>query len=324
MDSMLDIIKARPLPLEQLRRIRDDIRDDIRATKINVLLVGGTGVGKSSTINALFENNGLEATAEIGQSAKPETMDISAHEMDNLIIWDTPGLGDSPEKDRKHQNQIISLLQEKDDKGQPLIDLVFLILDAGSRDFSSAFTLIKDIVLPNLHHDDRDRLLIGLNQADQAMKGHYWDRVNNRPENNLIERLEELVKTVKDRIKADTDLNVEPIYYSAGCVMDGEVLSHPYNLQKLLSFIMDRLPKKKRAAIALHINEDEKNFEINDDKENYREKVEKSILSSLLDYIKEVSSEVFQQVKEIATDPDNIKTALTLTARFLGNIARKK
>lgn len=292
------------------------IRDRIRSTKVNVLLVGGTGVGKSSTIRALFQSHGLESKATVGQTTKPETMDVSAHELDNLVIWDTPGLGDSPEKDKEHREEITKLLHKKDEvSGQPLIDLIFLILDASSRDFSSAFTLIKDVVLPNLHDNDRDRLLVGINQADHALKGHYWNQEESRPELKLVERLDELVQTVKDRIKDDTGLDVEPIYYSAGCIIDGEMLSRPYNLQKLLSFILDRLPKKKRAAIALYINEDKENFRSNDGKEDYQEKVEESVFSSFMEYVKEVATDLGKHLgkhlKDIVTDPDNIKAVTT-------------
>ena len=132
----------------------------------------------------------------------------------------------------------------------------------------------------------------------------------------MIERLDELVQTAKDRIKADTGLEVEPIYYSAGCEIDGEVLSRPYNLQKLLSFILDRLPKKKRAAIALYVNENTDNFQSNDNKENYQGKVEESIFSSFLDYVKDVAGDTFKKVgvmaKEAITDPENIKWFLTI------------
>jgi len=301
-----------------------EIRDRLRATKINVLMVGGTGVGKSSTISALFQSHGLESKATIGHGTKPETMDVSSHEIENLIIWDTPGLGDSPEKDKAHQNKIIELLDRKDTKGQPLIDLVFLTLDAGSRDFSSAFTLIKDVIQPNLRDETRDRLLIGLNQADQAMKGHYWDKTENKPQDKLIARLDELAQTVKERIKTDTGMDVDPIYYSAGCTLDGEVMSHPYNLQKLLSFIMDRLPKKKRAAIAQHINPNEENFRSNDDKEDYQEKVEESVLDSLLSWVKEVATEMGGSIKTIVTDPKNIKYALTVIAPAIFALFKKK
>jgi predicted GTPase len=316
----LDKQKLHDLSPAELRAIRDRIR----ATKINVLMVGGTGVGKSSTISALFQSHGLDSKAAIGQGTKPETLDVSSHEMENLIIWDTPGLGDSPANDKIHQEKIVELLNRVDDKGQPLIDLVFLTLDASSRDFSSAFTLIKNIIQPNLRNETRDRLLIGLNQADQAMKGHYWDKAENKPEDKLIARPDELTQTVKDRIKADTGMDVEPIYYSAGCTLDGEVLSQPYNLQKLLSFIMERLPRKKRAAIAEHINPNEENFRSNDDKEDYQEKVEESVLDSLMSWAREVAVEVGGALKTMATDPDNLKAAvLTLIPLVIGLFKKK-
>lgn len=285
----------------------------IRATKINVLLIGGTGVGKSSTISALFKDygNGRETQAKVGQTSKPETMDVSAHELDNLVIWDTPGLGDSTEKDQEHQRKINDLLQKKDPHGQPLIDLIFLVLEAGSRDFSSAYTLIKEVVLPNLHCDDRKRLLIGINQADMALKGRHWNAQENKPEPKLVERLEEQVQTVKARIKDDTGLDVEPIYYSAG-YEQGDEKQRPYNLQKLLSFILERLPEKKRASVATHINQDQANFQSNDGKEDYGQKVEESILSSIANYAKEVLAEAYGKAKEFVTDPQVIKAGTSL------------
>ncbi|MCC4307107.1 50S ribosome-binding GTPase [Alcanivorax marinus] len=308
------------LDLNDLRQIRERILQ----TKVNVLLVGGSGVGKSSTINALFQSHGLKSNAKIGQGTEPETKEISHHEIDNLVIWDTPGLGDSTQKDEEHQKKIVDLLHKKDDKGQPLIDLIFLILDASSRDFSSAFSLIRETLLPNLHDSDRNRILVGLNQADLAMKGHYWNHEDNKPEDELVERLEDLVDTVRIRIKADTGLQVDPIYYSAGCTIDDKVLSNPYNLQKLLSFIMERLPNKKRAAIALHINEDESNFRDNDNKEDYQEKINKNLLDSMLSFFREVASDVAERVKEIITDPENIRSAAVVAFNFFMASIKKR
>jgi len=294
----------------------EKILEHLKSTKINVLLIGGTGVGKSSTIDALFRSNDRRVDVRIGDKASPETMEITQYEMENLVIWDSPGLGDSTEKDKVHKSKIINKLHEKDTNGQPLIDLVFLILDASNRDFGSAYTLIKDVVLPNVHDDDRGRLLVGINQADQAMKGRYWNQKENRPEPRLADWLDELAKKVKERIRADTGLEIEPIYYSAGCILDGEVLSHPYNLQKLLSFIMDRLPKKKRAAVAMHINENEQNFRSNDDKEDYTQKVEFSIWESIKAAVIEVLGAAGKVLKDHATDPDNIKAAIGFIVKF--------
>ncbi|MGV8961379.1 MAG: GTPase family protein [Stenotrophomonas sp.] len=315
--------KIQDLNTSQLR----ELKDKLKAVKINVLLVGGTGVGKSSTINALFQDAGLDGKAMIGQSGKPETMDIIAYELENLVIWDSPGLGDSPEKDIKHREKIAEALHWKDDQSKPLIDLVFLILDAGSRDFSSAYTLIKEVIAPNLGDHDQDRLLVTLNQADNAMKGYGWINDENRPDEELVEWLEQQVVTVKERIKSDTGLDIEPVYYSAGCTINGKRRSEPYNLNKLLSFILDHLPNKKRAVIAMHINEDANNFRINDDKEDYQAKVDKSIFASLSEWVRDIVGDVAGtaggMIKKVVTDPDNIKWAASTAINLIANLFKK-
>ena len=111
----------------------------LKKQKINLMVTGATGCGKSSTINALF---GVEI-ARIGTSVDPETMEIEKYELDNLVIWDTPGLGDGKEIDNKHSKKMIDQLYEKDENGNLLIDLVLVILDSGSRDLGTAYELIN-------------------------------------------------------------------------------------------------------------------------------------------------------------------------------------
>ena len=75
----------------------------MKEQKINLMITGATGVGKSSTINALFG----EEVAKVGTSVNPETMGIDKYELDNLVIWDTPGLGDGREADNRHSKIIM-------------------------------------------------------------------------------------------------------------------------------------------------------------------------------------------------------------------------
>lgn len=53
------------------------------------MITGATGSGKSSTINALFNTE----VAKVGVGVDPETMDITKYDLDNLVLWDSPGLG---------------------------------------------------------------------------------------------------------------------------------------------------------------------------------------------------------------------------------------
>lgn len=115
-------------------------------TETNIMLVGATGCGKSSTINALFSCNRQEEyveVAKVGSKADPETRDIERYRIGNLILWDTPGLGDGTEIDVHHKEVITELLREVDEgedgEENALIDLVLVILDGSTRDLGTSY-----------------------------------------------------------------------------------------------------------------------------------------------------------------------------------------
>src|SRR6218665_578398 len=127
------------------QKLRDGI-NRLKSQKTNLLITGATGSGKSSTINALFGTD----TAKVGMGVDPETMDIHKYELDSLVLWDSPGLGDGKEKDQRHAKGIIKKLNELDKDQRPLIDLVLVILDGGSRDLGTSYELINQVIIPNL------------------------------------------------------------------------------------------------------------------------------------------------------------------------------
>ncbi|MFC4621054.1 GTPase family protein [Comamonas nitrativorans] len=302
----------------------EKLLEKINNTEINVLLIGSTGAGKSSTINALFSTNGhSEPQAKVGKGAEPETMDIKRYPLNNIVIWDSPGLGDSEEKDQQHQKKIVELLQRKDKKNNPLIDLIFLVIDGASRDFSSTYKLIKDVVAPNLHVDEKDRLLIGINKADKVMHHKFWNQVDNQPSEELLKQLNEQVNTVKKRIQQDTGFNPDVIYYVAGERHNEEQLQAPYNLMKLLSFIIEKLPKKKRAAVVNDLNENQENFQSNDNKGNYKEKIEKSFFESLKEIAADTLKKSADAISDFFREPQVKKFLFDVSFGILKNIFKK-
>lgn len=213
--------------------------------ELHILIVGGCGCGKSSTINALFNMD----IAHVGYGVDAETQNISVYKLDNMYLHDTPGIGESPTADKKHMENIKLALRETDSDGHAVIDVVLVIVDASNRDMRSSFELINEVVIPNLQN--KDRILIGINRCDLALDGKGWVEKYNYPNVELLQRLQEKAESVRRRIKEDTGVDVEPIFYSA---------LYKYNISKLLSYLVKSAPTTKRIFFAEKINKNPDNF----------------------------------------------------------------
>ena len=123
MDALAEDIQKAQIPESERQKMMHNLLK-LREQKVNLMITGATGCGKSSTINALFNAE----VATVGVGVDPETMEIERYALDNLILWDSPGLGDGKEADERHTKGIIQKLQEKDANGNLLIDLVLVIL----------------------------------------------------------------------------------------------------------------------------------------------------------------------------------------------------
>ena len=270
----------------------------LKKEKVNLIVTGATGCGKSSTINALF---GVEV-AKVGTSVDPETMEIKKYELDNLVIWDTPGLGDGKEADNRHSKRIIDKLYEKDENGNLLIDLVLVILDGGSRDLGTSYELINNVIIPNLGGNRENRILVSINQADVAMKGKYWNDEENKPEKELEIFLDKKVESVKKRIKEATGIEVEPIYYSAGYKEEGYMQQKPYNLSKLLYYILQHTPEEKRVIYAQNLNQEKVMWKSNDELKNYKKGILESVFGATIGVLTEGVANVVNGAVNVVED----------------------
>ncbi|MCL1987218.1 MAG: 50S ribosome-binding GTPase [Firmicutes bacterium] len=220
-----------------------------RDKKANILIIGATGAGKSSTINAMFNME----VAKVGVGVGPETMQIKKFELDNLTLWDSPGLGDSSENDEQHKRNIIDLLAKKDENGNLLVDVVLLLLDGKSKDLGTSYELVTNVIIPCI--GEHKRLLIGINQVDALLNGKYWDYQNNKPLAPLQEKINEKVKSISERIFETTGVKVTPIAYSAGYKESGQSQEKSYNVSTLLCHLIDKIPEEKRVSVVSNSNE---------------------------------------------------------------------
>ena len=289
----------------------------LKQTKVNILITGATGCGKSSTINALFQTS----NAKIGTGVDPETMDIHKYELDNIVLFDSPGLGDGKEADRNHAKNIIDKLLERDANGEFVIDLVLVLLDGSTRDLGTSFELINNVIIPNLG-DDASRLLVAINQADVAMKGKYWNHERNEPEPQLVAFLEDKVASAQRRIHEATGIDTTPIYYSAG-YKDGDEQQYPYNLSKLLAHILRHTREDKRVVFMQDLNRQEEMWQKDDQLENYQEEIKSSILSSLAQVaLKAVPAVIESLLPEVGRAlPTVARSIVDVRSRLLSSVS---
>jgi len=238
----------------------------LKRQKLNVAFVGATGVGKSSTINSIFNMD----VAKVGDRTDPETASIQKYELDNMVLWDTPGLGDNPEKDKRYAAEIAGLLKRKDGNCDLLIDEVVVLIDGSNRDMKTAYETIEQVVAPYI--EDPKRIIIAINQCDVALKGRFWNYDRSEPEAQLLTFLDQKASSVRERIAGSTGIATSPVYYSA---------LHHYNISKLLLAMITAVQEKKRFLFSDSLNRDPEIWKKNDELETYNQKIQQEVKGSL-------------------------------------------
>lgn len=206
------------------------------AYPLDVMLIGGTGTGKSTTLNSIFQRR----VAKVGESYDPETMSISNHRLNEVLrFWDTPGLGDGVENDKQHSRNIIDRLYDtftKNGTKYGLIDLVLVIVDGSNRDMGTTYKLLTSVLIPNI---DKSRILVAVNQADLAMSGYHWDDLYNIPDNKLSSFLNDKADSIQRRVREAAGITIiRPVCYSA---------EKWWNITALLDLIIDNIPTNLRS-----------------------------------------------------------------------------
>lgn len=193
-----------------------------------IAFIGKTGVGKSSTINKLFNPKPHLKIDHV----QPATMGIEIFELSlgdrgKLIIVDCPGLGESKEADRRNIAAYKKLLENS--------DVVVWVLKADDRSIGIDQELMKKVLPKRL----RKKLVIAINQVD-LMHPRDWYNKHKIPS---IEQEENIIKKEEFVRKKFTEAGLPPfrlISFSA---------EKKYRLALLFNSMVDACPVERIPAL---------------------------------------------------------------------------
>ncbi|WP_272662122.1 GTPase family protein, partial [Providencia sp. PROV175] len=153
-------------------------------------LMGKTGVGKSSLINALFQStlSPVNNVSGCTRQAQRFSMKMNNH---TLTFIDLPGVGESLERDKEYHQLYRNLLPE--------LDLIIWVLKADDRAWSSDEQCYR--FLTEQCGYQPKRFLFVLNQADKIEPCRQWDEVCQQPSSeqaaNLVLKQQAVITSFK-------------------------------------------------------------------------------------------------------------------------------
>lgn len=193
---------------EELNEIKEQLKNGIFENPPKIAVIGKAGVGKSSTVNNLFDADDYVSDVYRGTfEAVVKRFELKGGL--SLDVYDMPGLGDDIEKDEEFEVIYKEIL--------PSCDIILYILESLDGSFAEDIRILKDIVLP-CGKDIQKRIIIAMNKVDMigANEGLSWDIRINRPNTRQRELIDEKQKDIVRRLTKVLPVNKERIIcYSA-------------------------------------------------------------------------------------------------------------
>ena len=171
---------------KEIEQVTKQLKNEIKNVPLpKIAIIGFTGVGKSSTLNALF--NAGQPTSDVRsctQNEAPIIGDVSKYtgSKGSVIIYDMPGLGEDVYSDQKHFETYKKVL--------PIVDIAVWTFHTGDRSMTPMQEALQGLI-KYLGNDFQSKLMFAINKYDYiAQVESAWNKDLNSPINEQSRNIE--------------------------------------------------------------------------------------------------------------------------------------
>jgi uncharacterized protein len=213
---------------QNMQKVMEVISETIREHPPTIGLVGVSGVGKSSTINAMFKTD-LPTSDTVACTKEFQSTDVSLEMLDGqyksnpvlLRVYDAPGLGEDIGKDSEYLDMYENFLPE--------CDIILWVMAARQRAISLDQYYLQKL---KIFHE---KMVFGINQTD-LIEPINWIESVNLP-SKAQEKNAEIIRSDRaEKIRSITGIEPRIVSFSA---------KRGYHLQLLFNTILESCPRER-------------------------------------------------------------------------------
>lgn len=212
---------------KEIEKAKAAIISEISARPPTIGLIGVSGTGKSSTINALFGTDlPVSDVVACTKIFRDEDIHLTVNEGEakghraSLRVVDAPGLGEDIKLDPEYLEMYFENL--------PKCDVILWVLTARNRAVALDQQYLQK--LSQFH----EKMVFGINQVDIVEPAN-WEKTN-LPSQKQIENIEIITKDRKNKLESILEREIRVIPYSA---------KKYYNLSELFRNIVESCPSNR-------------------------------------------------------------------------------